>query len=186
MVGRDGPRVWTRARIYDLLSDMVPVMETDDLTVNDEFTDPGGETYNGVVDSLKDAGYSDGDIVPAVTFSSITVKQISVTSTSFQSGYNLIRGPIDFSKIGPTDNLYVSLGVTFEPGSGETITGRVYNFTSNEEIISTSGAGPTQTDWVQYNAPSNGAKNIAYEHKTEPGSNSSNSQEARLFIGVQI
>ena len=191
MVGRDNPKVVTKAGIRDLLSGIVPDIGTDELTVNDSFTDPGGETYNGVVDSLKDAGYNDGDILPVTGISTQSRRSSSTTSTTFVTETTLHDSLSHWGRLVPVTNAFVALSVRFNSDTGETPTGRIYNSTDDEEVLSVTGNAGAITDiftpWQGYQPPTTGDPiQLIYQHKTDTGTNSIASVIPTLWFGVEL
>jgi hypothetical protein len=167
MVGRDDPRVFTKSGIRDFL----------------EGFSPAGR--------LNDAGYSEGDIFPIAGVSTQKERATATTSTTYTSETSLHDSIQRWDRIGPTDNIYVALSLRFNAGAGETPSGRIYNNTDNEEIISTTGDAGTITDvftdWQDYKPPTNTSPvQLFYEHKTDTGTNSITTAIPTLWYGVQL
>jgi len=167
MVGRDNPRVFTRSGIKDLLTDFSPVGR------------------------LNDAGFSEGDILPVSTIATVDNRQKTVSSASFQRDPSLFSVFTLLKRFGPIDNLYFSIFLRLEPGSGETVTGRIQNVTDGETVVTVSGDQGSitneHTPWKKYRPTTvNDSILIRYEHKTEPATNSSNSQDVAVSIGVEL
>ena len=134
MTGRDGPRSWTRSRIYDVLAGVkgaVPKIEADEVTANDSFTDPSGNTYNGAVGLLNQAGYTNGD-------------KLYLPLANDAKGRNTSNGSYNFVSANGLDTLYddslfpgtVGVGLTakIDP-NGDAIDIRFKDFEGTEEVI---------------------------------------------------
>ena len=139
MTGRGGPKSWTRARIYDLLAgvkESVPSLETDEITVKDRITDPSGETYSGAVDSLKGAGYLDGDFVTLFTAGGNS-REATTSDTYSEVGIDHLRRqrPV-LSELEPSDGRFAwALSIVSSDNGGDQIDVRLYDDANGNEIV---------------------------------------------------
>lgn len=142
-------------------------------------------------ETLREIGYEKGDVVPITSFTTTDSRNSSTTSTTFASSNGSGESVIRFDSLGPVSQLRFGLSVRFQPGSGETMTGRFLNFDDSEEIVSVTGSsGSTSQEWSGWTTytptTSSSPVLVFYEHKVDTGTNSSTSRSPALWVGIEI
>ena len=142
-------------------------------------------------DLLRQAGYESGDIVPIATISPNAARAASTTSTSFTEALDLFRWRVQWNLLTPAGlQTVANFTLRVEPGTDETYSARAFNLTDKETVAAlTDQTQPnnTATGWTDY-TPTRTDSSIAidFQHKTEPGTNSSQAREPYLQIGVRL
>jgi hypothetical protein len=116
--------------------------------------------------------------------------RVSTTSNSYVSEVSVFRFRTVWNKVFWDSQSVVKLTVRKTVGAGEEHSTRAFNQTDNEGVVSTGGktsTGAYDTGWVDYApATTQDIISIDFQHKTEPGSNSSTSEEPVLLFGTRI
>lgn len=87
-------------------------------------------------------------------------------------------------------NIVTGLSVRLDAGVDETITGRFYQTTDNEQVtpeVSSSATGQVWSGWEHYTPTTTDEPLfIQYQHKTSVGANESKSFAPVFWVGVQL
>jgi len=142
-------------------------------------------------DLLRQFGFTTGDIVPLATLTPAS-RDALTTSTTFKAQNSLGDHSIVFDRVAEGNfPLKAAISVRFEPGVGETMTGRFRTFNAGNEIVSITGeSGVTEsiqsgfTDFTPTNQST--GELIQYQHKVDTGANSSRSVMPTLYLGVEL
>jgi hypothetical protein len=142
-------------------------------------------------DTLRQAGYEEGDIIPLIATTPPQDRQASTTSTSFVVVANTGQSIIPWDSLSPNTNLKAGIAVRLLPGAGETITAGFQNETDGEEVVTVTGeAGAVSLEFSGFQAytPSTTSTpvRISFKHKVDQGNNSSRSIAPSLIIGKEL
>jgi hypothetical protein len=163
MVGRDDPRVFTKSGLRDLIGD---------------------------VESLSQAGYESGDILPVLGTVSNEKRTISTSATSYTDVGRVGESTVQFGAVLDPDNTYVALGARLVPGSGEEVYCRWNNNNDNEQVgpeVSTDTPKEVWSGWSKYNPTTTDSPVLLkVQGKTDPGANASSIRTPILYLGVQL
>jgi hypothetical protein len=164
MAGRDNPRVFTVSGIRSLV---------------------------GEVESLREAGYESGDILPVVTLGAQQQRSAGTTSTSYTDLGQLGEAAIIFEDIADPENTYAALGARLVPDSGEEAYYRWVNKDDGDDRIgpevSTDTPEQVWSGWAKYDPQTeDNPVLLKVQGKTDPGTNSSSIRSPLLYIGVQL
>jgi len=142
-------------------------------------------------DLLKQAKYTEGDVLPLATFTPPSGRRATITSSTFTVSFDLGDFRIPFGLYVPdVDDLKVAAFAQINPGDGEEMDIRYRNTTSNQTVVEVTNITEltrVNTGFVDYN-PENPqvADTVRYQHRTNPGTNTSQSNAPALVLGVEL
>jgi len=143
------------------------------------------------LETLKDAGFEQGDYLPLYSYNQVAARSVSTTSTTYTySADFFITAPVwvDFFPSGLTTQ--VKCSVRAVPGADETVDLRVRNTIDGETVAEKTGLtadnvytfGPTT-----YTPTTTGSRvEIFIQWRTSPGTNSLIVEEPMMTFGVEI
>jgi len=140
---------------------------------------------------LRDAGYSEGDLVPTHMIGEGSATNFSTTSTSFASSANFYRLQLVYDDQYPTEVTTKYLGVvTVVPGSGESVDFRITNNTDSETVVEINNITSTAIKRIEPTEfePTTTSSPVRYkaELRTNPGTNSSSMGAINAGIAIQL
>jgi len=142
-------------------------------------------------DILRQGEFTEGDVLPLAILTPENGTFISTTSTSFTTERSFLDLPVVFDQLAPSPSrLRFSLTVTAVPGSGETQDVRIFNLDDAEEVVrveSLTAPVRVSSGYTDYTPTTTSSPaRLRYQHRTNPGSNSSRVDHFSLAVGYQL
>lgn len=142
-------------------------------------------------DLARQAGYEEGDVLTLMAWTPNQAISASTTSTTFVQVNTMHRQFFRWDNHLPSGATgVVKLSARIVPGTDETYTVRIFNQTDTEStgaIVSGSAAANVTSDWVEYTPPTTDSLiEFKFQHKTDPGNNSSIVTPTLFTLGVQL
>lgn len=145
---------------------------------------------HGGLQTLQDAGYQDGDVIPILSVNSPDSAVANVSSGTFQSNQSWIwQRYFDFADIAPSNGQLVgALSALYVPGTDETLYARIRNHKDSETIVSDSSAATESrwTGWVDYTPSSRTGNGFRLEIRGDPAVDQSTLKNFHFYLGVRL
>jgi hypothetical protein len=142
-------------------------------------------------DLLRQADVVEGAILPLVAFSSGQGTMSSTTSTTYQNAQSALRIKLTYDTIRP-DNTTLVFNLTgqFNAGSGEDYDVRVRNTGESStvaEVTDPDNPGRAESGYVEFEpADTATTQDYIFQHRTDPGTNSSTTFDPVLIVGIEL
>lgn len=130
-----------------------------------------------------------GDVLPIACFTQGAATSATTTSTTYTDETEVFTSRVPFGEIVPDGaQLAVNLSGTAFPGSGESYDIRVRNVDDGSTLVeATDASGKLSTGFVNYSNFTGGVpKTVRIQHRTNPGSNSSELLFPTIWIGLRF
>jgi len=142
-------------------------------------------------ETLKGAGFEQGDFLPLYTWNPNSLSSVSFTATTWTYDRDLMQLEIRWDKLFPAGaNSYVFGQMTISPGTDESVSVRIQNRSDGEtvgEVTGITSYGSVTIGPVAYTPTSTGSHIIiSLEWMESPGVNSTNLILPIITLGVEV
>jgi hypothetical protein len=142
-------------------------------------------------DILQQAGFETEDIITLSTISPSRVRLGETSSASFTPEPGLFRYRVQWDELIPAGaQPAVNLTLRHNVGAGETYAARVQNNNDTTTAVTVgpkTQSGSSSSGWVDYSPATTASPiQLTFEHKTDPGDNTSSAEDPYFRVGARL